>query len=160
MKQLLDSLNLKKVNVLGWSDGGNTGLLMAIHHKGYINKLAVMGSNAFSGEKAVDPQILKIFEERSRLNANKLDAQSVNQKRLADLVLTEPHITAQELQAIEVPTLVIAGENDIIKSEHTSFLHGNIKNSKMVILKGADHDAPIKSSAAFNKLVINFFQKN
>jgi len=29
MKQLLDSLHLKKVNVLGWSDGGNTCLIMA-----------------------------------------------------------------------------------------------------------------------------------
>ncbi len=29
---LLDELHIKSCNVIGWSDGGNNGLLLAIHH--------------------------------------------------------------------------------------------------------------------------------
>ena len=53
MKQLLDSLHIKKTNILGWSDGGNTGLTMAIKYPQYVNKLAITGANLFPTAEAV-----------------------------------------------------------------------------------------------------------
>ncbi|WP_207534692.1 alpha/beta fold hydrolase [Desertivirga arenae] len=157
MKQLLDSLHLTKVNVLGWSDGGNTGLEMAIHYPKAVGKLAIMGSNAFSGDKAIEAEVLKTFEERMGLNGKKTDRESIHQKRLAELVLTEPNITSKQLATIRVPVLILAGENDVIKRDHTLFLHEKIKDSRMEIIKGADHYAPQKQPKDFNNLVMDFF---
>src|ERR1700743_65598 len=52
---LLDKLNLKQANVIGWSDGGINGLLLAIHHPDKVKKLAVTGANLWPDTSAVDP---------------------------------------------------------------------------------------------------------
>ena len=54
MKALLDSLRLPKANVLGWSDGGNTGLLMALRYPTYVHKLVTMGANLYPSAETVD----------------------------------------------------------------------------------------------------------
>ena len=45
LNALLDHLHLKSAYVLGWSDGGILGLLLAIHHPDKVAKLAIMGAN-------------------------------------------------------------------------------------------------------------------
>jgi len=42
---LLDSLHLDSCYVLGWSDGGISGLLLALRHPEKVKKLAVSGPN-------------------------------------------------------------------------------------------------------------------
>src|SRR5690606_14878664 len=64
MIQLMDTLGFAQANVLGWSDGGNTGLLMAIHHPKRVKKLIIMGANVLPGEEAIDPAVIQIFKER------------------------------------------------------------------------------------------------
>ena len=48
MNALLDTLHLDSVNVLGWSDRGNTGLIMAMKYPGKVKMLATMGANVYS----------------------------------------------------------------------------------------------------------------
>lgn len=157
--QVMDSLHIEKANILGWSDGGNTGLATAINYPERVNRLVVMGSNAFSGTDAIEDTVIQRFESRARKYQLRNDEQSANEFKLAELVLKEPHFTADNLNAIRCPTLILAGEKDVIKRKHTEFLHKQIPNSKMVILPGADHYAPIKSSALFNSQVLDFFVK-
>ena len=51
MKTLLDSLHIPKTNILGWSDGGNTGMIMAFKYPAYVNKLITMGANTMLLQK-------------------------------------------------------------------------------------------------------------
>lgn len=160
MIQLMDTLGLKNANILGWSDGGNTGLIMAIHHPERVKTLITMGANVFPGEEAIDSAVIKIFEERRKAYADKTDAYSVNQLKLADLILQEPHISSDQLSEIHLPVLILAGENDVIKEEHTRYIHQQIPGSELLILNNADHYAPVKIPKIFNKAVIEFLDKN
>lgn len=54
---LMQSLNLKKYSILGWSDGGITGLIMAAKYNESIDKLIIWGSNSF-----ILPEETKIYE--------------------------------------------------------------------------------------------------
>ncbi|MHB8874709.1 MAG: alpha/beta fold hydrolase, partial [Myxococcaceae bacterium] len=45
MAELLKQLNLGPVFVLGWSDGGNMGRHLAVHHPELVRKLVVFGAN-------------------------------------------------------------------------------------------------------------------
>jgi len=159
MIRLMDTLGLNGTNVLGWSDGGNTGLMMAIHHPERIKRLITMGANTFPGEEAIDPAVIKIFEERRKSYADKTDPSSINQLRLTDLVLQQPKITAEQLSGIHLPVLVLAGENDVIKEDHTRYIHQQIPGSDLLILKHTDHYAPVKSPKVFNKVVTAFLKK-
>lgn len=57
---LLDHLKLDSVNVVGWSDGGINGLLLASRHPKKVRKLAVTGANLTPEPvKGVDPWVYK-----------------------------------------------------------------------------------------------------
>ncbi len=51
---LIDKLKLGKVNIVGWSDGGNIGLELAYAHPEKVNKVVTLGAN-YSNENAVAP---------------------------------------------------------------------------------------------------------
>lgn len=153
MKTLLDSLHLAKANVVGWSDGGNTGLLMALHYPTYVQKLVTMGANLFPTTEAVDAKMLRQSEEGRKALAKKGD---VAQERLLTMVLTEPHMNYGELATIQAPTLVLAGEKDIIKQAHTQAIGAHIPHAQIVIFPGVTHYAPQENPALFNETVLHF----
>ncbi len=158
MKQLLDSLYISKTNILGWSDGGNTGLIMAIKYPSYVNKLAITGAVLFPTTDAVDSKILKsIRQERDRISST--NQQSVERKKLMTLLLEEPHITVESLKQIKASTLVMAGEKDMVKEKHTRTIADNISNSKLLIFKDATHYVPVEKVKEFNTAVIEFFRQ-
>ena len=57
LNALLDELHLDSCYVIGWSDGGINGLLLAIRHPEKVKKLAVTGANLWPGTTAVEPNI-------------------------------------------------------------------------------------------------------
>ena len=42
--QVIQKLNLKKVNLVGWSDGGNTALIFNVQHSELVNKIITIGA--------------------------------------------------------------------------------------------------------------------
>ena len=152
MKTLLDSLRLPKASILGWSDGGNTGLLMALRYPGRVHKLVTMGANLFPTTEAVDGKMLRQSEQARQALAKKGDPR----QRLLTLVLTEPHLSYQALTAIKCPTLIMAGEKDIIKEAHTRAITAHIPQARVAILKGATHYAPQENAPLFNQAVLDF----
>ncbi len=62
------------------------------------------------------------------------------------MMIYEPNITLEELKNIDIPTVVLAGEKDIVKFEHTKLIADNIKNSKMEIILGENHGSYIINS--------------
>jgi pimeloyl-ACP methyl ester carboxylesterase len=61
-----------------------------------------------------------------------------------------------ELATIQAPTLVLAGEKDIIKQAHTQAIAAHIPHAQVVILPGVTHYAPQENSALFNETVLRF----
>lgn len=157
MKQLLDTLHLKKANVLGWSDGGITALLMAIKYPGYVNKLAVMGANL--SPDGIEAKTINNLQDAYNKEKKFVDRASVNHKRLIKILLTEPHISYGQLKQIKAPVLVLAGEHDVILPRHTQSIHQNIPHSKIYIIKDATHYAPFEKPAEFNQAVLDYFEQ-
>lgn len=153
MKTLLDSLHLPSAHVVGWSDGGNTGLLLAQHYPTYVRKLVTMGANLFPTPEAVEAKMLRQAKSgRQTL----LKQGKTAQARLLTLVLTEPHLTYADLAMIQAPILVLAGEKDIIKRAHTQAIATHLPHAQVVIFPGVTHYAPQENPTLFNKTVLNF----
>src|ERR1700676_1505990 len=71
---LLDSLHVDSCYVIGWSDGGINGLLLAIRHPDKVKKLAITGANLTPDTTAVDPWVYQWA-----MNANKTIQDSLKQ---------------------------------------------------------------------------------
>src|SRR5579872_967112 len=54
---LLDQLHVDSADVIGWSDGGIDGLLLAIRHPEKVKKLAVTGANLWPDSTAVFQEV-------------------------------------------------------------------------------------------------------
>ena len=77
---------------------------------------------------------------------------------LLNLLINEPNIKPEELNKINVPTLVMAGTKDLIKSEHTKLIHENINGSELIFIDGG-HLIAKQNHEEFNKEVLKFLIK-
>ena len=157
MKQLLDSLYINHTNILGWSDGGNTALIMAMKYPLLVNKMVVMG--AVLNPSGVDTLPLESIKSNVAKLKTGTDKKSVNQLRIISMLINEPHIKPVELRAIKASVLVMAGERDIVKLAHTKEIKQSIKKSDLFIVPNSGHFAPMEVSELFNTAVIDFLRK-
>lgn len=158
MNALLDHLHLDSVNIVGWSDGGNTGLIMAMKYPGKVKKLVTMGANVFIDHSVVANWVFKALNKEKKEMKGDTTYGSVNRLRMIDLLLTEPKHSFEELKGISCPVLVVAGEKDVIKEEHTRAIAAAIPKSSLMIVPNATHYFPSEDPKAFNKAVIDFVQ--
>jgi len=169
--QLLIKLNLDSVFVLGWSDGGIIGLDMAMNYPSKVQKLMIGGANFVHDTTALYPKILDIFSnlkstpfedlpEIFRQGYTKLSPQPERSKiifnKLMDLVLKYPDYSISDLAKIKAPTLVISGDHDLIREEHTIKLFQSIPHSQLLILPGTTHIGLGEKPDLLNNLMDDF----
>ena len=161
MSALLTALNIPAAHVVGWSDGGNTGLSLALHHPQQVKKLVTMGANLWSDTLAVTAATLK--EVRKDIGLITLLAPINKQARharpLLVLLRDYPRLKAADLAGITAPTLVLAGEKDLIKEAHTRLIASSLPHGQVHILPGLTHYAPQQNPALFNATVLAFLQQ-
>ena len=147
--EVVQHLGLKKINILGWSDGGNTGLIFNSKHPEFVSKLVTIGANL--NPNGVKEDLIKVFQ-------NQISEQKGNQ-RLIKLMLNHPNITTNELRKIQNPVLIVAGSDDVIKEEHTELIHKSITDSELEIILNASHYIPFEQPDKLSKIITMFLQK-
>ncbi|MEG0187509.1 alpha/beta fold hydrolase [Algoriella sp.] len=148
--QVIQKLNLKKVNLVGWSDGGNTALIFNAQHPELINKIVTIG--AVLNPNGVKDELIENFKNL----ANK--PSEMTNLRLIELMLNEPNITKSELNKIQNSVLVIAGEKDEVKEEHTKEIQQNIKNAELLIIPNSTHYVPFEQPKVLNEAILKFLK--
>lgn len=156
LKSLMDHLGLHKVNIMGWSDGGNTGLEFSLKYPENLNKLIIIGANAFP--EGVEKSLLNNFKLKAQVLKLENTPDKIKEARLLTLMLDEPDINKKALNKITSPVFVIAGENDVIKKEHTEMLAKELRNSKLKIYTNASHYVPFEVADELNRDVIDFLK--
>ena len=156
---LLSSMKIDSAYVIGWSDGGIDGLLLAMRHPEKVKMLAVTGANLVPDSSAVPQSIWNMVMPALTELTNKPNKTAEEKKalKLYRLLATEPHITPAALQAVKCPTLVMGGDHDVIKEEHTMLIYKNIPRAYLWILPGSGHSTPVVFKDDFNRIVDRFF---
>ena len=158
---LLDAMKIDSADVIGWSDGGIDGLLLAIRHPEKVKKLAVTGANLVPDTTAVPQEIWDMVTPMYGGLKNKTNKtqQEKDGFKLLRLLIEQPHIPLKDLHTIQCPTLVIGGDHDVIKPAHTLLIYENIPKAYLWILPNSGHSTPIVYSEEFNKKIDEFFTK-
>lgn len=159
LNALLDTLGIDSCNVIGWSDGGIIGLLLAIHNPDKVKKLAITGANLWPDTSAVDPSIYNwAIDEIHRIEKTATIPRMKNLLKVFRLVFAQSGIDLKQLSGIKCPTLVIAGDHDVIRSKHTLLIAESIPKSYLWILPNSGHSTPIFYSELFNRIINDFFK--
>jgi pimeloyl-ACP methyl ester carboxylesterase len=166
MVALLDQLQINQADIVGWSDGGIIALDMAIRYPGRVGRIAISGANFNTSGLSEQPDI------EADPNSEALAGQRDFYKRLAPdpaqwsvlyrKVLTmwanEPNFTIEQLGTINSPTLVMVGEFDSIKREHTDAMAEAIPGAQKVIIESADHFAPVTHHGEVNAHIVKLLK--
>lgn len=159
---LLDFLNIATVAIVGWSDGGVTGLELAMKRPDCVNKLFAFGANMNpAGYKATSSPVFAEFTQRARSEYGRL---SPHPERWAQLIgglramwRTQPNFTPAMLGSVKVPTLICAGEHDeIIRRHHTEQMARLIPGARLVVQPDVSHFAMLQDPLRFNATMIEF----
>jgi len=153
IKVLLDSLNIDSAYVSGQSDGGVLGLLLAINYPKKISKLAAYGANLFPGKKAIFDEIANLIIDTLKVTKN------FNTRRLYSLLAYHPNITEKDLKKIKCPVLIMSGDRDAIRLEHSIKIFNNIANSNLFVMPGATHYGSIEKPELFNLVLLDFLNR-
>jgi len=162
--ELLNNLKIDSAYVIGWSDGGIIGLLLAIHYPEKVKKLAVCGVNIESDTSAIYSWAIDWINKMNKTADENIEKNDTIQnwhrlKNYLDLLGNQPHIPLNDLHKIKAPTLVMAGDRDIIREEHTLKIYQNILNSRLCIFPASTHEIPVDDPDLFNSTVERFFDE-
>ena len=159
LNALLNHLKLDSCYVIGWSDGGVNGLLLAMRHPEKVKKLAVTGANLWPDSTAIEPSLFHwlvgLVDSLKRVHQT---PEIKNQYKLIEMMTREPNITLQQLHTIKCPTLVIGGDHDALLPRHTLLIAENIPQSYLWIIPNSGHSTPINYSKQFNENINDFFK--
>lgn len=152
---LLNALHVDSAYVLGWSDGGIDGLIMAMKCPGKVKRLAVSGANIVPDSTALsnaDIMEMKDFVAHNITAPKKAIA-------LSKMMIDQPNIQYGDLKQIHCPVLVMAGDHDMIKPEHTLKIFQSIPQASLCIFPDSSHGVCQQHPQLFNETVLRFFTK-
>ncbi len=161
---LVNYLKLDSINIVGWSDGGIIALKMGISGKTNVKKMVAMGANLRPDSTAVhawainhDMETLKDINAKIRENDTTQNWDL--QKQLLQILLVQPNIPTPYLARIKAAVLIMAGDEDITKNQHSLEMYEQIPNAQLCIMPGENHYTPVSNPALFNEIVDRFLSE-
>ncbi|MDC0435074.1 alpha/beta fold hydrolase [bacterium] len=165
---VMDTLGLGRVDVAGWSDGGNAGLLLALHHPERVKRLVAISANAHPDGLTKDAlasiQRIAVREPSlfSRILYRWQSPEHMALDRLRDEVTSmwqgDALLSDGELATIKTPTLLIIGEHDDIALEHAQDMDSLMPDSALEVIPGVGHNVPQAGSARLLASMLAFFR--
>ncbi|XP_011192813.2 valacyclovir hydrolase-like [Zeugodacus cucurbitae] len=171
--ELMRALGRPKFSILGWSDGGITGIIVAGRFVECVEKLVIWGAGAYLNaeeEKALNAlrdvqkwsprmreQIEKVYGVREfpKLWSAWVDAVvAIYKERKGDFCCTE-------VTQIKAPTFILHGKKDLmIAAEHIPYLRERINNCQYYEFPEGKHNVHLRYADKFNKVVADFLSQS
>jgi pimeloyl-ACP methyl ester carboxylesterase len=144
---LLARLKIERADILGFSNGGQTAMQIAIRHPALVRRLVV--ASGFYKRSGVPAQFWEGMAHATLDNMPQglKDAYLAivpDPKRLRAMferdkqrMLTFQDWKDDDLRAIKAPTLLLAGDQDVMLPEHIVQMYRLLPHGRMAILPGA-----------------------
>jgi 3-oxoadipate enol-lactonase len=183
---LLDALDIERAHIGGTSYGAEVSMVFALKYPDRTRSLIVtaavsrldpllrgLGDIWIEAARARDPELmykvvypLTFAEEWIAANQPALDLareryETLDFDALLELFLSFSRLDCTaDLHKITAPTLVVAGELDILKSrKYSDIIAREIPNAEYALIPHAGHAAMWERSGVFNSLILGFLAK-
>ena len=150
------------VHLVGYSDGANIALMVAIARPDLVKSIVSIAAN-FSADGIVelpefDPAGIS-EENRAEYAAMSPDApETLDAKieKMHEIWKVEPNIKIIDIAEISVPTLVMAGDDDVVKHSHTIELYEALPLGQLAIVPGTSHGLVKEKPEVVTALIKSF----
>jgi pimeloyl-ACP methyl ester carboxylesterase len=163
---VMDILSIKKASIVGWSDGGNIGLYIAINNPDRLVKLFAFAANFNpSGVKPTveTDAVFGAYVDRAAADYSRLSKMPKQfdefVAQISEMWAKQPNFTPEQLKSIQVPIAIADGEYDeAIELEHTKQMASLIPGSTLILLPNLSHFAMWQDAEAFNATVLKYLE--
>ncbi|MEQ8266908.1 MAG: alpha/beta hydrolase [Parvibaculum sp.] len=165
MLALMDRLGIERADIVGWSDGGIIGLILAMENPDRVRRVVAIGANynvaGLASPPPADASVISASPARD-FYVNMAPEPSrwpVFAAKVLEMWRTQPNYEAADLAKIAAPVLVMAGERDSIKRSHTEEMAASIPLGRLDIVEDASHFAPLEKPDRVNAAVLSFLSE-
>ena len=173
VSKLIDLLKLDSAYVMGWSDGGIAALILSVKRPDKIKKALVSGANYTkkgytSSDSTQDslhllaPDYQLSPEDQKWADgyfiANKANWRKVVNDRMV-MWYQDSLFSKKIFSEIKIPVMIVSGDRDIIKLEHSMDMYRLIKKGQLCILPNTTHDVFGEKPELIDQIAIDFFSK-
>jgi pimeloyl-ACP methyl ester carboxylesterase len=168
----LDVVVGRSAHLVGWSDGGIVGLLVAMARPDLVRNLVAISANfdTSGGAPGATEALTSITPDRDDLAVFRTSYEAASPDgpkhwpvvvaKFQEMISTQPNVTVEQLGRISAPTLVLAGDDDLISLEHTAALFHAIPNSELGIVPGTSHALLMEKPELLNRLILDFLEND
>lgn len=132
-----------KVHLVGWSDGGIVAMLVALRRPDLVDRLVLIGTNFHvDGIHELDfgdEAPAGLVEGYARRSPDGADHFPVVLEKFLAMATTEPTLTPADLARLAHPTLVLVGDDDLVRLDHTVALYDALPAGRLCVVPGASH---------------------
>lgn len=165
----MDALGIARADLVGQSDGANIAMLLAIRAPQRVRRLALVSGNFHAdgmtsvfredlGATSAERYEPAFAEAYRRLSPDGAAHWPVVFERHRQLWLHEPTLTVDDLAGIEVPTLVLAGDRDLVAVEHTVALHRAFPDARLCLVPGGQHGVLVEQPELTTRVILEFLE--
>lgn len=147
---LLDELGLGPVDVLGFSNGGNVAMRLAMRHPALVRRQVVCSAFYrrdgmvdgfwYAQENATADDLPRLYRDADAA----INPDPVHQRQLfeldSELMRGFVDWSDDELAGMTITTLVVAGDRDVVRTEHSAAMAGRIPAARLLILPAGHGD--------------------
>ena len=160
-------LKIDSAHFVGFGDGGNIVVQLAMDHPEMIMKMALINSNLKPTPEAVYPYFLQkvkdwdikkmttVIKERFIGNPNP-ELFEAFISRMQYMLLNEPNYLATDIKGIKNPTLIMASDYGLVTVKHAFDMFDNLQNAYLCIIPGAKHSCIKQQPKLVNETLLNF----
>lgn len=167
--QLLRALSIDSTHVVGWSDGGNVGLILASQHPARVKSLVTLGANYHPDGLTADTRDkiqMDTHEQQSiisrllyRCIAPEPRGWELLCNRVTTMWLNYPQLDTQTLAQIRCPALILQGEYDSVDIAHSTEMAAAIPQGTLDVLPGLGHNLLFQSPDLLTSKIVDFLEK-
>ena len=164
VETLLDSLDVRQVDLVGWSDGGIIGLQLGLTAPTRVRRLFAFGTNASLDGLRTGYDATPTFSRfvgRSAIESRRFGKSAGDHAAFLDQISKmwgrEPAFSAADLAQIKLPvTLAIGQYDEAIARSHVERIDQSLPNSILVVLPRVSHFAMLQSPTEFDEAVLSY----
>ena len=158
----LEDVVKEPAHLIGYSDGGIIALMVAIARPELVKSIVAIGANYhYSAPLSEFAEAFVSEDDQAEYNLISPDApHTLLEKiiRMNQIWKTEPDISLKEIASIQCPVLVMAGDDDVIKHEHTISLYENLPLGQLAIIPGTSHGVVKEKPALMIAIIMQFLE--
>jgi pimeloyl-ACP methyl ester carboxylesterase len=160
---LLQKLELDSVNIVGWGDGGVVALLLAINYPEKVNRIVIGGTAIVADTTAFTDAYMAKCNDAIRAAKDSIKEGVLEYRnilRVLNLRANRLYLDPELFVNIQAPVLLISGDKDDIKLEHTVALYRALPNAQLSIIPNSTNAVYRETPMVVNNLINKFFAKN